>query len=245
MPIAGPISIIITSNALKGKKRFCVRTALGASIVEFFYVLIAVYGITILFSSYTTIIPYLLLVGSFFLLFVGIKVFTNKLELDNIKESGEEIDKNIEKDKGGLRAGLIINLTNPSLFFGVLTSSFIVLSFASSIGLNTGGLEILMHDNVSSIQEITGEAFEGIDSTLAVANVDSNSSSYSLLLSVIYALSLASGGFLWLYILTRLLIKYRSKIKLKLLNLIIKSLGIFLFGISFYLMWESISIIFG
>jgi len=245
MPIAGPISIIITSNALKGKKRFCVRTALGASVVEFLYVLIAVYGITLLFSSYTSIIPYLLLVGALFLLFVSVKVFSSKLELDSIQESGEKIDGNIKKEKGGLRAGLILNLTNPSLFFGVLTSSFIVLSFASSVGLNTGGLEILMQDNVTSIQEITGETFEGIDSTIVQNNSISKGTenSNSLLLSITYAVALASGGFLWLYILTLLLIKYRNKIKLALLNWVIKSLGIFLFIISIYLMWKSLSII--
>lgn len=90
MPIAGPISILITSNALKGKLRFCVRTAIGASIVEFFYVLVAVFGLAILFSFYNSIIPYMLVLGSVFMLFVGIKVFNNKLELKDINKSAKK-----------------------------------------------------------------------------------------------------------------------------------------------------------
>lgn len=74
MPIAGPISIIITSNALKGNIKYCIRTALGASIVEFIYVLIAVLGLSALFSLYSPLIPYLLLVGSFFLFLSVLKL---------------------------------------------------------------------------------------------------------------------------------------------------------------------------
>ena len=246
MPIAGPISILITSNALKGKLRFCIRTAIGASIIEAAYVLVSVYGMTLFFSSYSHFIPYLLIVGSFFLFFIGIKIFSSKLELQNIEETGEEINSSLEENKGGLRAGLIINLTNPSLFFGILTSSFIVLSFASSVGLNTGGLEMLVQENVASIQEITGEALDGIDSTFTdtpKTSVDNENSSYSLLLSIIYAVSLATGGFLWLYILAKLLIKYRAKIKLKYLQWIIRGLSFVLFGISFYLFWTSIDML--
>lgn len=246
MPIAGPISILITSNALKGKLRFCVRTAIGASIVEFLYVLVAVYGMTLFFSAYSNLIPYLLLVGSCFLFFVGVKIFSSKLELQNIEESGEKINNSLEENKGGLRAGLIINLTNPSLFFGILTSSFIVLSFASSIGLNTGGLEILVKENVESIQELTGQTFDGLDSTFVdTSSVKSNDnhSSYSLLLSTLYAVSLAAGGFLWLYILAKLLIKYRTKIKIIYLQWIIRGLSFVLFGISFYLLWTSIDML--
>jgi threonine/homoserine/homoserine lactone efflux protein len=247
MPIAGPISILITSNALKGKLRFCIRTALGASIVEAFYVLIAVYGMTILFSTYGDLIPYLLFAGSLFLFFVGIKVYGSKLEFQNIEESGDKINASFEENKGGLRAGLIINLTNPSLFFGILTSSFIVLSFASTVGLNTGGLELLVQENVTSIQEMTGNTIEGIDSTFVDANLiaeNANPSKYPLLLSIIYSISLAIGGFFWLYFLTQILIKYRDKIRIVYLTWIVRGLSFVLFGISIYLFITASKIIY-
>jgi len=246
MPIAGPISILITSNALKGNKRFCIRTALGATLVEFVFVLTAVYGMTIIFSAYSSIIPYLLIIGAVFLFFVGIKVFSSKIELEDFNKTN--VDKDIIKteNKGGLRMGIIINLTNPSLFFGILASSFLVLSFASSVGLNTGGLDLLVQENVTSIQEITGDALKGIDSTFVYQNNLSNQvehSSYTLLLSIVYAFSLASGGFAWLYILMFLLIKYRNIIEMNYLNWIIRGLSIALFGISAYLLYTAIKII--
>ena len=240
MPIAGPISIIITSNALKGNINFCVRTALGASIIEFFYVLIAVFGLSVFFSLYSSIIPYVLIVGSIFLLVIGIKITRSKVKLEDIEKSINQNEK-VEKN-GGLRTGLIINLTNPSLFFGVLTSSFLVLSFASSIGLNTGGLDILVHKNVTSLQEITGDEHSKIDTTyIPNSNAGKNAehSSYTFLLSLTYALALSFGGFVWLVILAKLLVKYRNKIKIEFLNWTIRILGLVLCGIGVYLLWKS------
>jgi threonine/homoserine/homoserine lactone efflux protein len=249
IPIAGPVSILITSNALKGKKRFCIRTALGASIAEAVYVLAAVYGMTLVFSSYNFLIPYLLIIGAVFLMFVARKVLGSKLQLQDIQEAGLKVNKDIEENKGGLRTGLIINFTNPSLFFGLLTSSFIVLSFASSVGLHTGGLEFLMEKNVATIQEYTGSGMEKIDSVFFEKKIDSTNksqpASYSLLLSLIYAVFLAAGGFVWFYILTSLLIKYREKIKLSYLNFVIRGLGAALFVIGFFLLWKGGSIVFG
>ncbi len=245
MPIAGPISIIITSNALKGNLKFCLRTAFGASIIEFFYVLIAVFGLAMLFSLYSSIVPYVLIVGSIFLLVIGVKIIKTKLTLEDIEKS--ETSNKIDEKKGGFRTGIFINLTNPSLFFGVLTSSFLVLSFASSIGLNTGGLDILVHENVTSLQEIAGDELTKLDTTyIPQTNADQEAqhSSYTLLLSLTYALFLALGGFVWLTILAKLLVKYRNKIKIEILNWIIRILGFILCGIGVYLIWESFKILF-
>jgi threonine/homoserine/homoserine lactone efflux protein len=52
MPIAGPISILITSNALKGRLRNSILVSIGASIADFTYVFIAVFSLTKLYSFY-------------------------------------------------------------------------------------------------------------------------------------------------------------------------------------------------
>ena len=44
MPIAGPISILITSNALKGRLRYCNLVSIGASIADFAYVFVVFVG---------------------------------------------------------------------------------------------------------------------------------------------------------------------------------------------------------
>ena len=75
MPVAGPISILVTSNALKGRLRYCNLVTIGASFADFVYVFIAVFGLTKLYSFYKPFIPYLLSAGAVFLLFVGYKIF--------------------------------------------------------------------------------------------------------------------------------------------------------------------------
>ena len=45
MPIAGPISILITTNALKGRLKYCQLATLGLSAADFIYVFIAVFGL--------------------------------------------------------------------------------------------------------------------------------------------------------------------------------------------------------
>lgn len=245
VPIAGPISILITSSALKGELRYCLRIALGGAIVESFYVFIAIYGLTSLYSYYQSAIPIILIVGSLFLIFVAYKIYNTKLELDKLSKA--QIAKKSYENKGGFRTGLILNFSNPSLFVGWFTSSFLLLSFASSIGLNTGGLDLLLYDNVSSIEEITGETIESLEEFNLIppenAIQPKRESLSTFVLSLTYALTVGFGSFVWFYILSKLLIKYREKIKIDWLNRLIKMLGIFLFGIGFYLIYQGIRLI--
>jgi len=246
VPIAGPISILITSNALKGRMRFCLRTALGGAIVEFFYVFIAVFGLTSFFGYYQSLIPYILIIGSMFLLVVAIKIIKTKLTIDDIQK--EKVVKSKLKNTGGFRTGLFLNFTNPSLFLGWFTSSFLLLSFASSIGLNTGGLDIMMHKNVKSIEEITGEKFEKLDELnkefkLKKQNPESGKTLSPIILSLTYAATVGLGSYIWFYILTHFLIKYKEKLKIQWLNGLIKILGLFLLGITGYLVYEGIRLL--
>lgn len=66
MPVAGPISILITSSALKGKLRYCNLVNAGASLADFIYILIAVYGFARLYPFYKPAIPYIFIAGSLF-----------------------------------------------------------------------------------------------------------------------------------------------------------------------------------
>ncbi|MEE9429469.1 MAG: LysE family transporter [Melioribacteraceae bacterium] len=243
VPIAGPISILITSNALKGKRRFCLRTALGGAVVEFFYVFIAVFGLTSFFAYYQNLIPLILIVGSLFLFFVAYKIIKTQLTLDDIKK--EKVVKDKLANKGGFRTGILLNFTNPSLFLGWFTSSFLLLSFASSVGLNTGGLDIMMNNSVASIEEVTGKKFDGLDE---LKNGFSNeqikpigeSTLSPLVLSLTYAATVGIGSYIWFYLLTHFLIKYKERLKIEWINGLIKLLGVFLFLIAAYLVYEGI-----
>ena len=242
VPIAGPISILITSNSLKGKLRYCLRTALGGAIVETIYVFIAIYGLTALYAYYQKGIPIILIAGSLFLLYVGFKILKTKLKIDDLTKKRIETAK--YENQGGFRTGLILNFSNPSLFVGWFTSSFLLLSFASSVGLNTGGLDLLLYENVASVEEITGKKIESLEEYNLIPNdseVQPKKESLStFVLSLTYAVMVGFGSYIWFYLLSKFLIKYREKLNINWLNFLIKILGIFLVGISFYLIYEGI-----
>ena len=245
VPIAGPISILITSNSLKGRLRYCLRTALGGAIVETIYVFIAIYGLTALYEYYHKGIPIILIFGSLFLLYVGFRILKTKLKMDDLAKKSIETAK--YENQGGFRTGLFLNFSNPSLFVGWFTSSFLLLSFASSVGLNTGGLDLLLYENVASVEEITGKKIESLEEFNLIpkdTEVQPKKESLStFVLSLTYAVMVGIGSYIWFYLLSKFLIKYREKLNINWLNLLIKILGIILVGISFYLIYEGIRLL--
>jgi threonine/homoserine/homoserine lactone efflux protein len=248
MPVVGPINVLIVSNALKGRLRYCLRTAVGASIIEFIYVVIIIYGITTLYEYYRPLIPYLLLAGALVLLFIGYKILKTRFDISDIDETNvSKIAKDKIINKGGLRTGIIINLTNPSLFLGWVTSTFIIFSFASALNLNTGGLDIIVSENISALQEMAGEEFEELNNLDLPANENTDNSQDRLnpvVLSLLFAGGVAIGSMVWLVLLAKLVLKYKTKLKIEFLTKIMKLLGIFLLLVGFYLGYKSFIIIF-
>jgi threonine/homoserine/homoserine lactone efflux protein len=248
MPIAGPISILITSNALKGKMRYCTLATIGASFADFIYVFIAVFGLTKLYTIYKPVIPYVLVVGAVFLIYLGIKIIKTKIDLEHIEEKSH-INEKIKNQRGGFITGFLLNFLNPTLFIGWLTSSFFIISMVSSLGLNTGGLDDMIDQNVQQINHIDGNntintsknsSYFNFDSAYSQAKKELNREknaklpSYTpALISVFYALFLSLGSIIWFYYLAYFLVKYRKKINVNVINRIIRTLGVLLcfFGI--------------
>jgi len=248
MPIAGPISILITSNALKGKVKYCNLATLGASFADFVYVFAAVFGLTKLYSAYKPFIPYILLIGAVFLLFLGYKISKTKVDLEHIddKDDKKEAVRKIQRKHGGFWTGFLLNFLNPTLFLGWLTSSFIVISMVAALGFNTGGLDKSVDNSFNSLNKV-GEgstlkkhtlSYLGIDSTKAlkeeaVIAAEDFPKYFSLLLSIAYALFLSIGSIIWFFLLAHFLAKNRHRINIKIVNRIIQSLGwaLCLFGL--------------
>ena len=159
MPIAGPISILVTSNAFKGRLRYCNLVTIGASLADFVYVFIAIFGLTKLYSLYRPVIPYILIAGALFLLYMGYKTIRTKVDLEHL-EDRHLTEKIKNRDKGGFYTGCMINFLNPTLFIGWLTSSFFVISLMASMGFNTGGLDTMINQNVKEINYIEGGKIE-------------------------------------------------------------------------------------
>ena len=247
MPIAGPISILIASNALKGRMRYCILATIGASFADFIYVFIAVFGLTKLYSLYKPIIPYVLLIGTIFLLYIGFKIVKTKLDLEYIEKT-TKISKKNKKARGGFWTGFMLNFLNPTLFIGWLTSSFFVISLVSSLGFNTGGLDNMIDQNVQQINNIEGKTID-TQKTIAYFRIDSINIAkqqkinkennarlpnyFPLLISIFYAFFLAIGSIIWFYYLSYFLVKYRARLNVNIMNRVIQSLGfaLCLFGI--------------
>ncbi len=256
MPIAGPISILITSNALKGKMRYCTLATIGASVADFVYVFIAVFGLTKLYSLYKPIIPYILIAGAIFLIYLGIKIAKTHIDIEHIDDKIHLNDK-IKKERGGFLAGFLLNFLNPTLFIGWLTSSFIIISIVSSLGFNTGGLDDMIDKNVQQINNIEGKAIkpqtsisyfkaDSVNLKLQEIHKETNASLpnyFPLLISICYALFLSVGSIIWFYYLAYFLVKYRNKINVKVVNRIIQCLGIALCGFGIFLGYTAIDMI--
>jgi threonine/homoserine/homoserine lactone efflux protein len=255
MPIAGPISIMIVSSALRGRLRACNLMALGAALADFIYVLVAVYGITNLFSAYKQIIPYILGPGAILMVYIGYRIMRTKFKIDRI----EEVDVDpTEKDRRAFYSGFMINFLNPTIFFGWLVSSFIVLSFASSLGFDTGGLNSMVDQNLNEIEAIDGNIKEKteipsylqFDTLKIFRDVEPKPESgkspndYPLLTSLFYAFFVAIGSIAWFIILALLFIRFRKQLNINILNLIIRSLGLALCLFGLYFAYMALKFIF-
>lgn len=248
MPIAGPISILVTSNALKGRMRYSNLIAVGASFADFVYVYLAVFGITKLYRFYKPAMPYILGLGAIFIIFVGYKVFRSRLELDHIEDKVIKTGKPIPVDKGGFYTGFMVNFLNPTLIFGWLTTSVLVITFISSLGFNTGGLNLMIDQNVNTLRNNHGlvlqdskvESFLKADSLKFFKNHKPAEATvlptwFPWLISFAYALPLAIGSIAWYIIMALIISRFRHRINIRVLNGIIHGLGIMLclFGIFF------------
>jgi threonine/homoserine/homoserine lactone efflux protein len=249
MPIAGPVSILITSNALKGRLRYCILVSIGAFIADFTYVFVAVFGLTKLYSFYKPAIPYIFAVGSLFFFYLGYRIIRTKIDIENLEDKSRLTEKIQKKEKGAFYTGFMINFLNPTLFIGVLTSSFFVISLISSLGLYTGGLAGKMDQNIKEISNIEGRkidnskvlSIEQFDNFRKIKNKNQHQERttypayFHLVISICYAFFLSFGNIIWFYLLSFIIVRFRQRINIKIISGFIKSLGVVLclFGLFF------------
>ncbi|MGC1389400.1 MAG: LysE family transporter [Bacteroidales bacterium] len=248
MPIAGPISILITSNALKGRLRYCYLVNLGASFADFTYVFIAVYGLTKLYSFYKPIIPYLFSFGSVLLIFLGYKIFRTKVDIEHLEDKSHISEKIKKKEKGAIYTGFMINLFNPTLFIGWLTSSLLVITILAAMGFHTGGLAVKIDQNAKEISSIEGRKIENSQNihlqqlgNMQLPRIKNHKEEptvfpphFHLIISICYAFFISVGSIIWFYLLAFLIVHFRKRINIKIISVFIKGLGIILCSIGLY-----------
>ncbi|HOP58880.1 MAG TPA: LysE family transporter [Bacteroidales bacterium] len=259
MPIAGPVSILITTNALKGRINYCNKVNAGASLATFTYVFFAVYGLTKLYPYYKPAIPYLFFFCSVFLFILGIIIFRTKFDIEHIEEKNNISVKVKKMEKGGFYTGCIINFMNPTLFFGWLTSTFLVISFVSSLGFSTGELDDFVNQSVKEISSLNSSAADDLKDLTndnyfleegkmikqKTAVQTGFPKHFHLIISLLYAFFIAIGSIIWFYFLAMFLGHFRKKINIRFLSLFVKSLGIVLCFFGLYFGYLATEMLFG
>jgi threonine/homoserine/homoserine lactone efflux protein len=248
MPIAGPISILITSNALKGRLRYCNLVNIGASIADFAYVFIAVFGLSKLYSFYKPAIPYIFSFGAILLFFLGFKIIRTRIDIEHLEDKSHLTEKIKKKEKGAFYTGFMINFLNPTLFVGWFTSSLLIISVVAALGFQTGGLSDKINQNAKEINTINGgkidtlkslsfKQFDIIQKPIVRKQTETPikfPEHFHLAISICFAFFISVGNITWLYILASLITRYRQNINIKLINNIIHALGIILCLIGIY-----------
>jgi threonine/homoserine/homoserine lactone efflux protein len=243
MPIAGPISILIVSNALNGRKRFSYQASVGAAVADFFIIFVAIYGVTKFYSYYKPAIPYLLIAGGVFLFFLAIKIYRTPVDLESIGSPLQLVEKIKEKGRSGFYTGFMLNMLNPTLLITGLISAFFLLSLVASLGFNTGGLEKAVNHNMNEISTIEGPVFdEKLQTEIfqfekrsdVPADEEKYPSYFQLLISISYAFFISLGGMIWFLFITWILTKYRRLLNRHILSGLIKLFAIILGGLAIY-----------
>ncbi len=249
LPAAGPISIIIVSNGLKGRLRYCHRVAYGASLADLLYTFVAVYAFSSLYSYYQPYIPYFLLIGSVFLVILGYR--TTKRKLDFEQPDNAQLLTAKHNNRGGFRTGLVVNFLNPALFVGWLIASFLAITVVSSMGYNTGGLSAQMNHTIHDIEnsninkqlEEKKDALEHVIGKIEnqgkpadSPGTKSGNGTTRLILSWLFAAAVAAGSTIWFYFLGTLVVKWRKIFNPNTINRLILALGylLMLLGIFFF-----------
>jgi threonine/homoserine/homoserine lactone efflux protein len=257
MPIAGPVSILITSHGLRGELRYCLTAALGAAIIDLLVCFIAVHGATKVLGLYAAVVPYALLAGAGLLFIVGMRIVKARFDFNHldVKKTGVMRFWKLQ-EKNGFWTGLLLNASNPSIFFGWLTSSFIIISFVSSLGLHVGGLDHILVDNVDSVNKLAGQASGSEDIIPRIVtpkqptvpldeeNPEQTNQSelFQLFFSFSYASFVAAGTIVWFSLFSYFLVRNRKKLRIDIISKVIHGLGMFLCGFALFLVWRALDI---
>jgi threonine/homoserine/homoserine lactone efflux protein len=255
MPIAGPVSILVTSNALKGNLSYCNRLTVGASFADFFYVFIAVFGLTKYYHLYKPAIPYVMIAGAVFIFFTGYKIFRTKIDKQQFDGTVPLHGKILSRERGGFYTGFFVNFLNPTLFFGWLTTSFIVISIVSSLGFDTGGLDLMIDNSINELNNTSGHVIQKPDlpsylkfDTLQILKKEQSTvilekhqfRNYPMIVSVCFSAALSFGSILWFFFLAFFIYRYHEKISLQVLNFLIRSLGVILCIVALFIGYRTI-----
>ena len=118
----GPDFVLVTRQSLRYNRKVAIWTSLGIGVGILFHSLLAITGLVLLITSNELFSTILKIIGSLYLLYLGVRSILGRQEEDNVEVENKNIDK-----FNGFLAGLITNVTNiKAILFFVTVFSVVV-----------------------------------------------------------------------------------------------------------------------
>ena len=127
----GPDFALITRQSLRFNRRIAIWTSLGIGVGILFHCLLAITGLVILITSNEVFSTILKIIGSVYLLYLGI----NSVIGDQKKSELDEKDKDNLNKFNGFLVGLITNITNVKAILFFVTVFSVVIDAGNSLSL--------------------------------------------------------------------------------------------------------------
>jgi len=126
----GPDFALVTRQSLRYNRKVAIWTSLGIGVGILFHSLLAITGLVLLITSNELFSIILKIIGSLYLLYLGVNSILGSKEEGNIEEENTNIDK-----FNGFLAGLITNITNIKAILFFVTVFSVVIDTGNNLYL--------------------------------------------------------------------------------------------------------------
>ena len=126
----GPDFALVTRQSLRYNRKVAIWTSLGIGVGILFHSLLAITGLVLLITSNELFSTILKIIGSLYLLYLGVNSILGSKEEGNIEEENTNTDK-----FNGFLAGLITNITNIKAILFFVTVFSVVIDTGNNLYL--------------------------------------------------------------------------------------------------------------
>ncbi len=126
----GPDFALVTRQSLRYNRRVAIWTSLGIGVGILFHSLLAITGLVLLITSNELFLTILKIIGSLYLLYLGVNSILDSKKAGNIEEENTNVDK-----FNGFMAGLITNITNIKAILFFVTVFSVVIGTGNNLSL--------------------------------------------------------------------------------------------------------------
>ncbi len=126
----GPDFALVTRQSLRYNRKVAIWTSLGIGTGILFHSLLAITGLVLLITSNEIFSAFLKIIGSLYLLYLGVNSILGSKEEGSIEEENTNTDK-----FNGFLAGLITNITNIKAILFFVTVFSVVIDTGNNLNL--------------------------------------------------------------------------------------------------------------